>query len=400
MISTEPGPDDLLQARIRQALAGERFTVPTAAITGRMSRHRRRTWVAVVAVAVAAAASIVPMLTSIRTDRAPAIRPPVILPGPTGTTLDDTCRAEVLARLATGADLRPAERHALPPLRYASDLDGVRFYASSRVRLFCRWSDAERRARVSGAVPPGAEVGRLNSPDLDHVEIRSPGYGFVFGGLPHGVVAVEIELSDGRIVPAHVDGDVFVASWDGSARTTVVGRITAIGQGLTFRRAGYAAEEHGADMVLVADSFGNACKRELPFPASLIAASVAMGYRIYGGNGDQVVVCVATGNPAAPVELEVPIVPAATAGVVVPTVATVVDRAGALGLVMGRGAATDVELQVGGKRLRPAIHNGFYAAAVRGAFTDSGPEVTRWVYVDPAVIITGTGARVTSTTQR
>ena len=391
MISTEPGPDDVLEARIRQALAEERFTVPTATITNRMSRHRRRTWVA--AVAVAAVAAIVPLLTSIGTDRAPVIKPPVILPGPTGTTLDNACRTAVLDRLAGANELRPAEQHALPPLRYASDLDGVRFYASDRVRLACRWSEAERRVGLSGALPPRPEDGRLNSPDLDNVEIWSPSDSFIFGGLPPGVVAVEIELSDGRIVSAHVDGDVFFASWRGSAQTIV---ITAIGPRLIYRRAGVAADS-AADMVLDADPLGNACKRELPFPPSLVAASVAMGYRIYGGVGDQVAVCVATGNPDTPVRLTIMAVPEATAGVV-PTVVTVVDRTGALSFVMGRVDARDIELQVGGERLRPAIHDGFYAAAVRGAFTNRG--LTRWVYVDPSIIYTGTGRTITSAIPR
>ena len=391
MIPTESGRDEVLEARIRQALAEERFTVPTATITGRISRHRRRTWVAVVAMAIAVGAVVVPVLASIRTDPAPVIKPPVILPGPTGATLDDACRADILAYLDKGPRLRPAERHRLPPLRYASDLDGVRFYASDRVRLVCRWSDAERRVRSGGAWPPGPEVGRLNSPDLDNVEIWGPSDSYIFGGLPPGVVAVEIELSDGRMVPAHIDGDVFVATWGGSARTV---QITAIGQMFIYRRAGVAAE-HGAKMVLVADRLGDACKQELPFPPSLIAASAAMGYRIYAGSGDQVVVCVATGNPAAPVQLKIMNVPAAA---VVPTVATVVDPAGPRGFVMGRGDARDIELQVGGERIRPAMYNGFYAAAVRGALTSDG--LARWVYVDPAAIYTGTGTRVSSTTRR
>jgi len=390
VISTESGRDEVLEARIRQALAEERFTVPTATIISRMSRHRRRTWVAAISAAVAATAAIVPVLTS-GTDRAPAIEPPVILPGPTGATLDDACRADILAHLAKGPGLRPAERHRLPPLRYASDLDGVRFYASDRVRWICRWSDAEQRVRSGGVWPPGPEIGRLNSPDLDNVEIWGLSGSYIFGGLPPGVVAVEIELSDGRMVPAHVDGDVFVATWGGSARTV---QITAIGQMFIYRRAGVAAE-HGAKMVLVADRLGDACKQELPFPPSLIAASAAMGYRIYAGSGDQVVVCVANGNPAAPVQLKIMNVPAAA---VVPTVATVVDPAGPRGFVMGRGDARDIELQVGGERIRPAMYNGFYAAAVRGALTSDG--LARWVYVDPAAIYTGTGTRVSSTTQR
>jgi hypothetical protein len=86
---------------------------------------------------------------------------------------------------------------------------------------------------------------------------------------------------------------------------------------------------------------------------------------------------VATGDPSTPVQLKIMSVPAATAEVVVvPNVGTVLDRAGALGLVMVRGDARDMELQVGGERLRPAIGDGFYAAAVRDVLTSSG--LTHW----------------------
>jgi hypothetical protein len=60
--------------------------------------------------------------------------------------------------------------------------------------------------------------------------------------------------------------------------------------------------------------------------------------------------------------------------------------------VQGHGAA--------GRRgtATPAIRNGFYAVAVRGVFTSSG--LTRWVYVDPVIIYTGTGTTITAAIPR
>ena len=396
MISTEPGPDEVLEARIRQALAGERFTVPTATITGRMSRHRRRTWVAVLAAAVAAVAAVVPVLTSIGSDREPVIKPPVILPGPTGTTLDEACQSAGLAELAAANELRPAERSALPPLRYASDLDGVRIYASHRVALACRWSVADSRVDVELFRPPQPEINRLIGADLDHVSVVASGHGYAIGGLPPGVVAVEIELSDATIVPATVSGDMFVATWPGSPTRAVVRRVTAISRNTVYARITDPGDSTGSESRETSpDTLGAACLRDWPLPKEppeLLAASEAMGYRIYRGVGEQMIVCAATGFSSAPVEHAWMNLPAE--GKVEPTV----TRVGTLGFIIGRGNATDVELQVGSQRLRPAIHDGFYAAAVRGAFHDTG--LTRWVWVDPGTIYTGTGTSITSAIPR
>lgn len=398
MISTEPGPDEVLEIRIRQALAGERFTVPAATITGRMSRHRRRTRVAVAAVAIgAAAAAAVPVLAAGRSERLPTIAPPVILPGPTGTTLDDACRSAGLVRLATdGVLLRPTERTELPPLRFASDLDGTRIYASNRVELVCRWSSTESRVIVETGWPESSAVSRMYGRDLDYSAATGPGRpGYIIGGVPTGVVAVEVELTDGRVLPARVNGDLFAAWWDSGPPGPGIASVTAIAPNAVYTRAGLERDPIGSPMTAAADPIGDACEQQSSYPDfPLAAASEAKGYRIYAGSGDRVVICVSTGDPADPVQLRYVDVPPSVAGVPVPTVATVVSEAGALGLILGRGDPTDVELQVNGIWLRPTIHEGFYAGAVPGTFTIGS--VTRWVYVDPAVIYVGTGTTVTT----
>ncbi|HKA68044.1 MAG TPA: hypothetical protein VKG85_02880 [Actinomycetes bacterium] len=396
MISTEHGPDEVLEARIRQALAGERFTVPTATITGRMSRHRRRTWVAAVAAAVAAAATVVPVLSSIRTDPAPVIKPPVILPGPTGTTLDDECQSSGLAELAAADDLRPSERSALPSLRYASDLDGVRVYASHRVVLVCRWSDSESQVQVEVLrTQPG--IDRLFGPDLDHLSAVASSHGYVVGGLPPDVVAVEIELSDGTVVPGHVAGDTYVGWWDGSAMSTGVKQVTAIAPDAVYTRSGSTGDSAGSELTTTTDGLGDDCEQAMPYRAQLIAGSQAVRYRIYRAVANQIVLCVPTGSDTAPVSVQPMNPPTTTRGVPIPTLTTVTGADG-LGFIMGSGDPTDVELHVGQTRLRPAIRDGFYAAAVPGGFGDD--DLTRWVYVSPTTIYTGTGTTETTTTQR
>ena len=400
MISTEPGPDDVLEARIREALAGERFTVPAATITGRMSRHRRRTRLAVAAVAIgAAAAAAIPVLSSDQPERVPSIKPPVILPGPTGTTLDEACQSAGLAELAAANELRSSERSAVPPLRYASDLDGVRVYASHRLVLACRWSAAKGQVDVELLRPPQPEIDRLFGADLDHLSSVGSSYGYVVGGLPSGVVAVEIELSDATIVPATVSGDVFVATWPGSPTHAVVRRVTAIGRNTVYTRTTDPGDSTGSyAWATTADTLGADCERAMPYQAQLMAASQATGYRIYSAGGNQIVLCVPRGSDTGPVDVHTMNSPTATDGVPVPTVTSVMSDAGVLGFVMGSGDATDVEVYVGETRLRPAIHGGFYAAAVPGGFGSNG--LTRWVYVSPTTIYTGTGSTDTTSTRR
>jgi len=308
VIRIEHSYDDAMETMIRQAFAGDQPGVTLDGVAARarqnrIVRRRRNGTLAGAAVAVSVA-----LVVTVASGPGQFNPPPRLSGTPTAASfaygdpseiavLNDQCRqrADRLIGADAGVRLAPAEDAGPYPVsQQVSPVDGVGwFYRFTQPELgvFC--------AGTTRGQPPELRLAHLPPPAgprpyeaMSFVTGQVGRWSYVLGRVPAGAVSVEVQLSDGRSLPATVgptQDRIFTAWWPTEPGSVATG-ATAVVQRSDTRSL--VTSDGSGEPTVAADHLDQRCRQQDPGLPQLWAAAVAERVRVYVGfRAEQVTLC-------------------------------------------------------------------------------------------------------------